>query len=100
MKNAMLKVGITFVVVIIAIFAGLMYASANQETDKTAVVEQEIMYMDSKLTMLVNMLNNIELQNYQVSVTKIEEEESETSSKEQEKTRGEATRGKFRTKIR
>ena len=86
MKNAMLKVSVTFIVVIIAIFAGLMYASANQETDKTSVIEQEIMYMDSKLTMLVNLMNNIELQNYQVAVTKIEEEESETSSKEQEKT--------------
>lgn len=88
MKNKFLsitiKIVIIFAVLALGVFAWIMYSNAKDDNqkDKNDKLEKEIDYLDTKLTSLINSLNGIQLENYKVSISKIQEEEEESNSGE------------------
>lgn len=73
------------IIIVIAIIVGIVFAfnilsSAENTESITEKNEEEIRYLDTKLLSLINYLNNIDLQNYKVTLTKVESESSSSSS--------------------
>ncbi len=62
------------------VFAFTMVSNAGNVKGISERNKEEINYLDSKLLTLINYLNNIDMQNYQVVLTKVESESSATSS--------------------
>lgn len=84
--NFIIKIVIILFVIVACIFAAYIYSNAKQEEGNTTdKVEEEIDYLDVKLTSLINNLNGIQLENYKISVTKIQEEESKSDTTEEKK---------------
>ena len=81
---------ITKIAVIIAIIFGSIlilsvYISSLGNTDnndRNQKYEEEIKYLDTKILTLLNYLNNIDLQNYRIVLTKVEAESDSASSSE------------------
>ncbi len=74
--NTIMKIIVVISMIIGAIFIALIFAKPSQATDQKEKIDKEIIYLDTKILMLINSLNNINLQNYQVSMSKIEEKNS------------------------
>ena len=78
------KIAFIILIAVIIILAFALYTKAsnnnsgsdNAQKDKTFA---EIKYLESKLTDLLNAMNNIEFENYDISVGKIESESGEES---------------------
>lgn len=76
------------IIIIIAIIAGIVFSLnilSNAE-DNDGVTEknaEEIRYLDTKLLSIINYINNIDMQNYRVVLTKVEPENSSTSGTSQ-----------------
>ena len=64
--------------IVLVILALTVYTSAKQDNDKDEKekVVSEIRYLDTKLVDLFNNMNNIEMRNYKIYTTKIEESRS------------------------
>lgn len=67
-------------IIVGVIFAFTMISNAGDAKGISERNREEISYLDSKLLTLINYLNNIDMQNYQVVLTKVESESSTSSS--------------------
>lgn len=74
------KIIIIASIVVGVIFAFSIISNAENIEDKENKNEEQIRYLDTKLLTLINYLNNINLQNYKVVLTKVETESSSSSS--------------------
>lgn len=111
MKNKFISIIVKVVVVLAIILTGVfsvfIYTNAKEGTEKNDKIEEELDHLDSKIINILNSLNNIKLQNYKISVSKIEEAKSETmggSSKEESNSEGtegekDEEQGKEETKV-
>lgn len=95
MKNkfisGMVKVVVVLAVILTGVFSVFIYTNAKEGTEKNDKIEEELDHLEAKVVNVLNSLNNIKLQNYKISVTKIEEAKSETmggSSEEQSNSEG------------
>ena len=78
------------IIVIIAMIIGVIFAfgiffnkqEASSDTDKNL---EEIKYLDTKIISLLNNLNNIQLQNYKITLTKVQATDGKTSNSSKEK---------------
>lgn len=84
MKNnivsIMLKILALLVVIAGIVFGVYVYSNANENAKKENKLESEIDYLDTKITSLINKLNGIILQNYKISISKVEEEQGSTNT--------------------
>lgn len=91
MMNKLTKIIVIIVLIIGIIFIASIFLNTQGKEDKTGKNQEQIEYLDTKLVSLINSLNNIELQNYKITQTKVEAKnstqgsssESESSSKNQ-----------------
>ena len=74
--NTIMKIIVVISMIVGAIFIALIFAKPSQAINQKEKIDKEIIYLDTKILMLINSLNNINLQNYQVSMSKIEEKNS------------------------
>ena len=74
--NTIMKIIVIVAMIVGAIFIALIFAKPSQAINQKEKIDKEIIYLDTKILMLINSLNNINLQNYQVSMSKIEEKNS------------------------
>ena len=96
MSNKLIKT-LTRIITIVVIIVGLIFIASilsNTEglsEDKTDKNEEEIKYLDTKIVSLINSLNNIEFQNYKLTLTKVEAKSSAqgSSSKNEKQDSGE-----------
>lgn len=88
---------ITIIVIILGLIfiASIFFVSQGKESNATDKNEEEIKYLDTKLVSLINSLNNIQLQNYKVTLTKVEAKSnsSGSSAKNEEQGNGEEDKG-------
>ena len=100
MSNKVLSTVIK-VITIIVIIVGLIFIASiflnteGSSEEKTSKNEEQIKYLDTKLISLINGLNNIQLQNYKVTLTKVEAKSNAqgSSSKNEEQGNGEEDKG-------
>ena len=89
MKNSFLNIMMKVLVILIAIagivFGAFIYSTAKEDTEETCKIESEIDYLDTKITSLINKLNGINLQNYKISISKVEEKQGQSNSDSSEK---------------
>lgn len=78
--NNLAKVVITLAIIAGIVFAFNIFSNAENTESIEEKDEEEVKYLDTKLLSLINYLNNIDLQNYKLVLTKIESESSESSS--------------------
>lgn len=88
MKDRIVRIVIKAIIIIIVIlacvFAAFIYSHSKEESQDTKdKVEEEIDYLDIKITSLINQLNGIQLENYQITIKKVQEEESKSDSTEE-----------------
>ena len=98
MKNkfisGMVKTVVVLAIILTGVFSVFIYTNAKEGTEKHDKVEEEICHLDAKVINVLNSLNNIKLQNYKISVTKIEEAKSETmGGSSEEESHSEGTEG-------
>ena len=77
--NIIIKIIIVVAMILGLIFIFFIFINSSNATDETEKIDKEIIYLDTKILMLANSLNNINLQNYQVSMSEIEEASSQNS---------------------
>lgn len=82
--NLIIKAIIIVMVILVCVFVAFMYLNTKKdEQDINDKIEEEIDYLDIKITSLINRINGIQLENYKVAITKIQEEETKTDSSEE-----------------
>ncbi len=88
MENGFIKI-ITKAIIIVSIIVGIFlifsiytnsFGTGKNAEDQTEKIHQEIQYLDTKLLSLINYLNNIDLQNYKVTLTKVQTESDSPSN--------------------
>ena len=79
MVNILTKVIIIIVIIIGIIFAFIMFSNADRTQSQEEKNKQTIKYLDTKLLSIINNLNNIQLQNYQITLTKVEAKSNKSS---------------------
>lgn len=97
---AIIGVGLIFI-------ASIFLNTQGKETSETEKNEEQIKYLDSKFVSLINALNNIQLQNYRITLTKIEAKSNATSGSSsknekqgnEEEDKGQSGSNKEETKI-
>lgn len=99
-KNSKFMYSLILVVGIIIIGAGIYYVVAknenksNQNEIKQKVLS-EINYMEQKIVLLFNKMNQIEYENYKISTESIESSESSSEGTNGETANGEAENRKW-----
>lgn len=99
-KNSKFMYSLIIVVGIIIIGAGIYYVVAknenksNQNEIKQKVLS-EINYMEQKIVLLFNKMNQIEYENYKISTESIESSESSSEGTNGETANGEAENRKW-----
>lgn len=99
-KNSKFMYSLIIVVGIIIIGAGIYYVVAknenksNQNENKQKVLS-EINYMEQKIVLLFNKMNQIEYENYKISTESIESSESSSEGTNGETANGEAENRKW-----
>lgn len=88
MENGFIKI-ITKAIIIVSIIVGIFlifsiytnsFGTDKNAEDQKEKIHQEIQYLDTKLLSLINYLNNIDLQNYKVTLTKVQTESDSPSN--------------------
>lgn len=79
LKTALLILFAIIIVILIFLLAKNIKNNNNQSSENNKIIS-EINYMDSKLTNLLNSLNNITLDNYKVSATKTSTNDNTSSN--------------------
>lgn len=83
--NIISKIIIVTSIIGILLFAFNIFSNAEETDSLQDKNREEISYLDTKILSIINSLNNIELQNYKLVLTKVENEESASNtSKENE----------------
>ncbi|MCI9365340.1 MAG: hypothetical protein HFJ54_01605 [Clostridia bacterium] len=82
--NIISKVIIFIAIIFSVILAFAVYSNANEETKEDGKIEEEVRYLDNKLLTIINYLNNINLQNYKMTLTKIEAESNSSGSSQKQ----------------
>ncbi len=85
MKNIITKILIIIMIVVSCAVGYFLYSKSKKDTNETNKLEEEIGYLDIKITNLLNELNGIKLENYKVSISKTQESEGNTNSGSSEK---------------
>ena len=85
MKNIIIKILIILIIVVSCVLGYFIYSKNKKDTKHTNKLEEEIGYLDIKITNLLNQLNGINLENYKVSISKTQESEGNTNSGSSEK---------------
>ncbi len=80
--KAIIFVAILFSIVFVLSIYVKSFGSSSENKDIEKKYEDEIRYLDIKILSLVNYLNNIDLQNYRVVITKVATESDTGSSSE------------------
>ena len=88
---------ITIIVIIVGliIIASIFMNTQGKQNDTTEKNEEQIKYLDTKLISLMNSLNNIQLQNYKVTLAKIEAKSNAqgSSTKNEDQGNGDEDKG-------
>ena len=88
MKNKFIgivsKIIIIIAIIVSIIFLFFVYSNAQQKTSGDEKIDEEIKYLDTKLLTVINYLNNIDLQNYKVILSKVESQSDSSSSSAKE----------------
>lgn len=77
------KAIIALAIIVGAIFIFSIFSNAEDGEIESKKNEEEIEYLDNKILSLINYLNNIDMQNYKIVLTKIDTESSSSSSSSQ-----------------
>lgn len=89
MKNkflsAIIKLVVILIIIFIIIFAVLIISNAKEDSKSKEKLQEEITYLDTKILNLINHLNNIKLENYKITITKVKQENPEDSGGSKEK---------------
>lgn len=89
MKNkfisVMIKLVVVLVIILAIIFAVFIVSNAKEDNKQADKIEKEITYLDTKIINLINNLNNIKLENYKITITKVKQEDSGNSGESKEK---------------
>ena len=104
MNNRLISL-LTKIITIVVIIVGLIFIASiflntqGKEENETNKNEEQIKYLDTKLVSLINGLNNIQLQNYKVTLTKVEAKSNTqgSPSKNEEQGNGEEDKGQSGT---
>lgn len=99
-KNSKFMYSLIIVVGIIIIGAGIYYVVAKNENKSNQneikqKVWSEINYMEQKIVLLFNKMNQIEYENYKISTESIESSESSSEGTNGETANGEAENRKW-----
>ena len=99
-KNSKFMYSLIIVVGIIIIGAGIYYVVAKNENKSNQneikqKVSSEINYMEQKIVLLFNKMNQIEYENYKISTESIESSESSSEGTNGETANGEAENRKW-----
>lgn len=76
----MVKLIVAIIIIGIGVFGIYIFTNAktgDKDTEKTDKIESEINYLDTKIINLINQINGIKLQNYKVTMSKVEEQKAE-----------------------
>lgn len=92
MKNFK-KISIVFIIIIVILLIVVIWASIASETttDIRNKALAEIKYFESKIIYMFNALNNIEFENYQISVEDINEKSKKSSQSKNDSSGGESS---------
>lgn len=82
--SVLIKIIIIVVIAVILSLAFFLYSNAKTQNNKNDKLQGEIEYLDTKITSLINYINGINLQNYKISVSKVEESQGKTNTDESE----------------
>lgn len=85
-----LKIIVVLVIILVVVVAIFMSTKAKENVQADAKIEQEIDYLDTKLIDIINNLNNIKLQDYKITVAKVQEEADTSKAGEKEEKSGES----------
>lgn len=88
--KTILKMLIVLAIILGIIVAILMNTKAKESNQIDTKIEQEIDYLDTKLIEIINSLNNIKLQDYKITVAKVQEEADTSKAGEKEEKSGES----------
>lgn len=88
--KTILKMLIVLAIILGIIAAILMNTKAKESNQIDTKIEQEIDYLDTKLIEIINSLNNIKLQDYKITVAKVQEEADTSKAGEKEEKSGES----------
>lgn len=83
--NIIIKIIIIVVIAIIIALGFFLYSNAKTGKNQNEKLQAEIEYLDTKITSLINYINGINLQNYKISISKVEESQGNTNTDESEK---------------
>lgn len=72
--NFIIKAIFVIVIILAVVFGFFVYSNANGDQKSNEKIEKEIDYLDTKIISLINKLNNINLENYKITVSTIQEE--------------------------
>lgn len=87
------KIAIAFslIVVILLIFIVVNSIATNEKVDLREKTISEIKYFESKLVKMYNLLNNIEFENYQISISDVSEKSKKSSDNEEKEKNNEGS---------
>ena len=85
-----LKIIVVLVIILVVVVAIFMSTKAKENVQADTKIEQEIDYLDTKLIDIINNLNNIKLQDYKITVAKVQEEADTSKAGEKEEKSGES----------
>lgn len=88
--KTILKMLVVLAIILIIVVAILMNTKAKESNQIDTKIEQEIDYLDTKLIEIINSLNNIKLQDYKITVAKVQEEADTSKAGEKEEKSGES----------
>lgn len=84
MGNKFINIMAKAIIIIAIIFSGVLifavYSNAGEETKEEEKIVEEIRYIDNKLLTIINYINNIDLPNYEIVLTKVQVESNSSGS--------------------
>jgi len=92
MGNKFINIMAKAIIIIAIIFSGILifavYSNAGEETKEEEKIVEEIRYVDNKLLTIINYINNIDLPNYEMVLSKVQVESNSSGSSQKENKSG------------
>lgn len=85
MKNIITKIFIILIIIASCILGFFIYGEAKENPEEEHKLKTEIEYLDVAITNLINQINGIKLENYKITIDKIEESQGNVDSGSSEK---------------